>query len=242
MALKFSTTSEAASNGVKFLVHAPPGYGKTSLCATMPNPCIISNESGLLSLQRANIERMYGKDAPGITYDIPVIEINTAKDLEEAGAFFQSSVHAKDLNPCLDSVSEIAEVVLAHLKKSYRDPRQAYGEMAEKMTAFIRFFRDLPGKHVYFTAKQDGIPDGDNIVKKGPMMPGNMLTKNVGHFFDEFFALDIGELPDANKTKYRFLRTQPSLQFHAKDRSGALLEMEEPNLTKIITKIQNSHV
>jgi len=243
MSLIFSTSSEASvSNGVKFLVHAPPGYGKTALCATMPNPCVISAEAGLLSLKKENIIRMYGADAPGITYDLPVIIIKTAADLEEAGQFFASASQAKGLNPCLDSLSEIAEVVLAHLKKTCRDPRQAYGEMAERMTAFIRFFRDLPGKHVYFTCKQDRDKDADGIVKAGPMMPGKQMTQNVGHFFDEFFALDIMEFPQGvgqAPQKLRVLRTQPSITFQAKDRSGALLEIEEPNLTKIINKIQH---
>lgn len=236
MALKWTTSSEAAlDQGVKFLIHSPPGYGKTALVATMPNPCIISAEAGLLSLLPENQIRMYGR-----AVEIPVIEIKTAADLVEAGAFFKDSVHAKELNPCLDSCSEIAEVVLGHLLKQVKDPRQAYGEMAARMTEFIRFFRDLPNKHVYFTAMQDSEKDSDGVIKRGPAMPGKQLTQKIGHFFDEVFALDIGELPD--KTKFRYLRTQPNIKFHAKDRSGALLEMEEPNLTTIINKIQNSHV
>lgn len=236
MPLQFTTTSAAVKDkGVKFLIHAPPGYGKTMLCATMPNPCIISAEAGLLSLRPDNQVRVLGA-----AVDIPVIEIATAKDLEDAGAFFATSAHAKDLNPCLDSLSEIAEVVLAHLKRTCKDPRQAYGEMNERMTAFIRFFRDLPDKHVYFAAKQDVDKDSDGVMRRGPSMPGKQLATNVGHFFDEVFALDIGELPDAQKTKYRFLRTQPNIQFQAKDRSGALAEIEEPNLSKIINKIRSS--
>jgi hypothetical protein len=236
MGLNFSTTSAASvDTGVKFLVHAPPGYGKTMLCATMPNPCIISAEAGLLSLRPDNQKRVYGA-----ALDIPVIEIATAKDLQEALTFFQSSAHAKDLNPCLDSLSEMAEVILASFKRSCKDPRQAYGLMNECMTACIRDFRDLRGKHVYFAAKQDADKDADGVVRRGPAMPGKQLTQNVGHFFDEVFALDIGDMGDANHTKYRFLRTQPNIQFQAKDRSGALLEIEEPNLTKIISKIRSS--
>lgn len=224
----------AHDQGVKFLVHAPPGYGKTALCATMPDPFIISAESGLLSLRRENQIKMFGT-----AVDIPVYEIKSAADLGDCLLFFRDSAHAKHLNPCLDSLSEIAEVVLAHLKKTCKDPRQAYGEMAESMTAFIRAFRDLPGKHVYFAAKQDKEPDGDGVVKRGPSMPGKQLTQNVGHFFDEVFALDIGQMPDAAKTPYRFLRTQPNIQFSAKDRSGALDEIEQPNLSVIIQKIQS---
>ena len=40
--------------------------------------------------------------------------------------------------------------------------------------------------------------------------------------------------------KYRYLQTQPDLQRVAKDRSGALAEMEAPNMTSVINKIQES--
>lgn len=66
-------------------------------------------------------------------------------------------------------------------------------------------------------------------------MPGKQLTQGIDHFFDEVFYLGIGELPD--KSTYRFLRTRPNNQYRAKDRSDALDEFEEPNLTKVINKI-----
>ena len=34
---------------------------------------------------------------------------------------------------CIDSLSEIAEVVLTNAKRQVKDPRQAYGELIEKM-------------------------------------------------------------------------------------------------------------
>lgn len=237
MPLAFTTTSRAVEDqGVKLLVYAPAGFGKTALCGTAPAPLILSAEAGLLSLTTENQIRMFGA-----ARDIPVITIKTAKDLSEAYEFVAKDPLAAQFETiCLDSVSEIAEVVLGNAKGQVKDPRQAYGEMADQMAKLIRAFRDLPNKHVYFAAKQDRVADSDNKLFYGPAMPGKVMTQGLAHFFDEVFALQIGQHP-VTKQSFRFLRTKPDIQFQAKDRSGALDEIEEPNLTNIISKIQNSH-
>lgn len=238
MALNFTTTNQAADDqGVKLLIYAPAGNGKTALCGTAPTPLILSAEAGLLSLSEANQIRMFGA-----ARDIPVINIKTVKDLADAYQYVATDPTAAHFETiCLDSISEIAEVTLGNSKKQVKDPRQAYGDMAEQMAALIRAFRDLPNKHVYFAAKQERVVDANNCMFYGPSMPGKVLTQGLAHFFDEVFALQIGQDP-VSKQNFRYLRTRPDVQFQAKDRSGALDEIEEPNLTKIINKIQNSHV
>jgi hypothetical protein len=55
------------------------------------------------------------------------------------------------------------------------------------------------------------------------------------YFFDELFSLEIGQTAEGQK--FRYLRTDVSLQYEAKDRSGALQEFEEPHLGNIINRI-----
>lgn len=236
MALTYTSTSAPLDDvGVKFLIHGPAGYGKTVLAATMPGPSIIvSAESGLLSLQPANQERLFGK---GNAVDIPVINVKTGQDFKDAYAILSGADGKGFKSIAVDSLSEIAEVILANELRLAKDPRQAYGRMQEVMTEYIRKFRDLHGKHVYFTAKQDKSADSDGVTRFGPMMPGKTLTQMVAHFFDEVFALCISQR-DAQGNTYRYLRTRPDIQYNAKDRSGALDEIEEPNLSKIVSKIQ----
>lgn len=231
------TNTGTSANGVKILVYGPAGIGKTSLISTMPDPVVISIEKGLLSLNPVNQVRMFGK-----ANNIPVIEISTYADFQEAYRFVSESEHAKGLNPCLDSLSDIAEVVLAAQKVLNKDPRKAYGELADKMGELIRKFRDLPGRHVYMTAKQDREKDeAAGMMLYGPSMPGQLLTRGIAHYFDEVFALGVSPKA-ADGSSYRFLRTCADLQFQAKDRSGALDEIEKPDLGHIISKIQASHV
>jgi len=223
MAVRYTTTREAARlHGVKMCAHGRGGVGKTTLIKTLPNPVIVSAESGILSL--ASVE-------------IPTLVIEGFDDMVEVYRFLTESEHGKAFwSVALDSISEIAEICLTGEKANTKDGRRAYGEMQDKMGSLIRGFRDMPGKHVYFSAKQGQMIDEvSGITRYGPEMPGKKLTNAMPYFFDELFSMEIGRTADGKE--YRFLRTASGLQYEAKDRSGALDEIEEPHLGKIIDKI-----
>jgi hypothetical protein len=223
MALNFTTTRKAAQlGGVKTLVYSRAGVGKTTLCATAPNPVIISAESGLLALAK---------------YDILAIEIKTVADLLDSYNWITSSNEARNYwTVCIDSVTEIAEVVLTKAKGVYKDPRQAYGELIDEMLKLIKKFRDLKGRHVYISAKEERIKDdATGKLIYGPGMPGQKLGPGLPYYFDEVFHLGIGYTQEG-KT-YRYLQTQPDFQYEAKDRSGALDSIERPDLNHVFNKI-----
>lgn len=238
MSLNFTTAEQATvSSGVKCLVYGESGMGKTVLLSTAPAPVMISNESGALSLRKANLERLYGVGNPHITYNMPMIEVRTVEDLVDAHRWCEQSNEARAFwTVGMDSASEIAEVILNNAKRQVKDPRQAYGELIEKMETTIRSFRDLQGKHVLITAKQEPMKDElTGIIKYGPAMPGAKLGNKLPYFFDEVFRLGMNKTPQGEA--YRFLQTQPDLQYVAKDRSGALAPIEAPILSAIFAKI-----
>ena len=225
MAIQLKSTKDAALDGIKILVHGPSGAGKTSLCATTgESTIIISAESGLLSLR-------------GV--DIPVIEVKSLEQMYEAYDYVVNNPEGQAFKwVCLDSISEIAEVVLNHEKKVAKDPRQAYGALAEKMTDLIRAFRDLPGRNVYFSCKQERAKDEQSgAMLYYPAMPGNMLKQGIGYFFDEVMALRVEKDADGNPT--RWLQTSRDYNYEAKDRSGCLDMFESPDLAAIATKISS---
>lgn len=230
MALRYSTTSvEAKTHGVKILVYGRAGTGKTMLCGTAPYPIIIRAEPGLLSLSLENQRRIFGT---ATDFDVACIE--TLDDLIQA----YEELSAPDVpfeTICLDSVSEIGEKVLNNALKKAADPRQAYGELQRQVTDMLRLFRDIPGKHVVFVAKEEARGEKEATLF-GPMLPGTKLGPSLPYLFDEVFHLAIHK--DADGTTYRALQTQPDITYDAKDRSGALDVIEEPNLSKIIAKIQ----
>jgi hypothetical protein len=241
MSLQFTTTEAAVEQtGVKVLVYGESGLGKTVLAATMgDNSVLLSAEAGMLSLKRRNLERLFGAGNPSIAVNMPVIQIHNVQDLIEAHQLLASPASTHIKNVGLDSISEIAEVVLNNAKRQSRDPRQAYGELLEKMESVIRAFRDLPGKNVYMAAKAEPMRDElTGVVKYGPSMPGSKLGPKLPYFFDEVFALRINKDPQGRE--FRYLQCQPDIQFVAKDRSGALAAMEPPHLGQLFAKIQGA--
>lgn len=236
--ISFTMVSKASQRtGVKALVYGQAGVGKTVLAATLPSPILISAESGILSLRKENLERLFGSNNPQVCYDVPLAIVTKYEDFEDIYKWCLLSNEAKYFHSIgLDSLSEIAEVVLNTTKTKMRDPRQAYGALIEKMETLIRQFRDLSDKHVYMTSKMEPMKDElSGLIKYGPSMPGSKLSQKMAYFFDEVFQIGINKTSDGKS--YRFLRTQPDIQYEAKDRSGALAPMEIPNLSVIIRKI-----
>ena len=221
MAINVKTTGSLAANGVKVLVYGQAGAGKTSLIKTLPQPIVLSAEGGLLSIQDA---------------DLPFIEISDMETLREAYTWLTQSDEAKGFQSvALDSISEIAEVVLNAEKKATKDPRQAYGAMQEQMSDIIRAFRDLPGRHVYMSAKLEKTQDEMGRVLYAPSMPGNKTGQALPYFFDEVLALRVEK--DAEGMTQRALMCDSDGLWLAKDRSGKLDAWEAPDLGAIIAKM-----
>lgn len=222
MAINVKTTGSLAANGVKVLVYGQAGAGKTSLVKTLPNPIVLSAEGGLLSIQDA---------------DLPYIEISDMDTLKEAYTWLASADEANAYQSvALDSISEIAEVVLNAEKKATKDPRQAYGAMHEQMADIIRAFRDLPSRNVYMSAKLEKTQDEMGRVLYAPSMPGNKTGQALPYFFDEVLALRVEK--DSEGVTQRALMCDSDGLWLAKDRSGKLDTWEAPDLGAIIAKIQ----
>ena len=168
--------------------------------------------------------------------DLPYFAIDSMADLNEVYSWLTSSDEAKKYKSvALDSISEIAEVVLSAEKKTAKDPRQAYGEMADQMADLVRAFRDLPGKHVYFSAKVEKAQDEMGRILYAPSMPGNKFAQQMPYLFDEVLALRMEKVSDGDIQ--RALMCESDGIWTAKDRSGQLSPWEEPDLGAIIRKI-----
>lgn len=222
MAINLKSTKGLHANGVKCLVYGHAGSGKTSLIPTLPAPVALSAEGGLLSISGA---------------DVPYIEIASMANLMEAYTWLTESAEAQAFESvALDSISEIAEVVLAEELKRNKDGRAAYGELNTVMAQMIRAFRDLPGRNVYFTAKCEKAQDETGRMLYSPMMPGKSLSQNLGYFFDLVMPLRVDK--DAEGNTVRALMTDSDGLWQAKNRAAGRLDMwEAPDLGAIIRKI-----
>ena len=217
MSILLKSTGDIHAKGLKVLVYGQAGSGKTTLTKTLPKPVVLSAEDGLLSLKDDNI---------------PFVEIKNIGDLHDAYSWLKDSDEFESV--VLDSISEIAEVVLAHEKKVNKDGRAAYGEMDVQLSEIIRAFRDL-NMHVLMTAKLEKQQDEMGRMLYFPSLPGNKTAQKLPYFFDEVLALRI-EKDEEGKTQRALMCDSDGLWL-AKDRSGKLEAWETPDLGEIIAKI-----
>lgn len=220
-----SPSAMVQDQGAKVLVYGASGSGKTYLCSTAPGKkLVISAEAGLLSI----------KDKP----NIDAIEVKEAAEVMELhNSLRNGKLKGKYDTVCLDSISEISELLLSAEKAKHKDARMAYGNVQETVTNVMRAFRDLQ-MHVIFLCKEEKINVDGSLVHE-PKMVGAKLGQSIPYFFDEVLALRVIERQDdeGNLTRERWLQTEIGQGFNAKDRSGLLEPFEQPNLTNLITKL-----
>jgi len=219
--MQIYSTNDIHVNGVKMLIHSASGAGKTTLIKTLPNPIILSAESGLLSIAGTGI---------------PYIPIKSIGDINLAYDWLTRGDGRQYQSIAIDSLSEIAEVILINEKKVNRDARQAYTAMAEQTGDMIRRFRDIPGKHIYFTCKTEKSTDEMGRVLYAPSCPGKTFAGTLSYFFDLVLALRVEKNPDGQTI--RAIMTDSDGLWGAKDRSGKLDQWEPCDLGYIINKIQ----
>ena len=218
-----SPADAVQDQGAKILVYGMAGAGKTFLARTAPGKVlVISAEAGLLSIRDAQ--------------NVEAIEVKSAAEVVEVYEALHSGKLQYD-TVCLDSISEISELLLQAEKAKHKDARKAYGEVQESVTNVMRAFRDLQ-MHVMFICKEDKV-NNDGTFEQAPKMVGTKLGQSITYFFDEVLALRVIEDTDeeGNPVQARWLQTRIGQGYVAKDRSGKLEAFEEPNLTKLIEKL-----
>lgn len=223
--MQIKSAKDVASSGFIALVVGESGIGKTSLVKTLPNPentLIVSAESGLLCIAGS---------------DIDVVEVRNYEQLREAILFLiEGKDDFKYENIYIDSLTEMATIVLDHAKSEYPNDNQTlrmYGHYNELMTKIIKTFRDLPDRNVIFTCLNALKTDGLETVETF-LLDGSKIKDNLKGWFDLVLKYDIME---HEGTKHRVLITDTEINHLAKDRSGKLDKYEKPDLASIMEKI-----
>ena len=226
--MKIFNTDDEATHHCKMLVYGESGVGKTYLFSTVPDVStafLISAEAGTLSLRGKNIT---------------CCNATSMSDVTEAYAWLVGSEEARGINFIgLDSISEVGDLCLSEEQEKTKDGRQAYGNTQKRMRNLIKSFQDMPGKHVYMSARQARVQDDAQQMFYGADMPGLKLGPKMSYWFDEVFSLRkfrVEKEGGAHEIK-RALQTVSDGQYIAKDRSGRLEDFEAPDLNEILNKI-----
>jgi len=219
--------------GVKSVVFGAPGSGKTPLMNTAPRPVLLVTEPGMLSMRGSNI---------------PAWEAYTAPLITEFFDWFMKSREASNFDTLgIDSISNIAEIILAEELAKVKHGMKAYGNMSERTMKVCNDLFYMPQKHIVMIAKQALIENGrqtilqngevtyEPIMQKRPFFPGKDLNVKVPHLFDNVLHLGEAMVPGMPKA-VRALRTKEIPEVFARDRLGNLAELEPPDLSALFAK------
>lgn len=225
----YNTSDSQVKPPVVMMVYGQGGVGKTTFAATAPHPILMDCENGA---------KYFG--LRGIKMDVALIE--SWKDVED---FFREIAKSDYETVIIDPIGELMEKLKASMiaskdaKLVMRDgtPTMAgWGWMKDKMRAFVKAVRDL-NKHMIIIAHVTEKGDEDRLVKR-PLVMTKLSEElvNIVDIVGYFTTVNDGE------EEKRIIRIAPSDKYEAKDRTGQLGGVIEPNFAKIVDACQGNEV
>jgi len=235
--MKITSTRASANHAIKALIYGESGIGKTYLASTLNGKTlVISAESGLLSLANFDIDVI---DLSVDDTGKPVTKSMKIDRIMEVYKFLlKPESLAKYDNVFIDSLTEIGQNVSEKFKLEFPEKKDAlklWGEYNDKMRSIIKAFRDLPKYNVVMTALVKFDKDDTNCRNALINIQGS-IGEHLPQFFDEVFFYGLSVKEDSATS--RMLYTSKSDRYIAKDRSGRLKPMEDPDLSGIFLKIK----
>lgn len=206
------------------IVYGPTKSGKTRLIPTLTAPVIMNTDFSLGSIRDSNI---------------PFADCPQWKDIDEFLKWVYAGTESKQFKEVVvDDFSEMCNIRLQSLLPLHKDARQAYGQMADDMLAFLRKIKTITSHTIVVLCKEERIQDANKNLIYSPMVPGNAVQCLLGYLCDQLYHMETWTDPASNIV-HPVLRTKGNLSCIAGDRSGRLSEIEFANLGAINAKVMS---
>jgi hypothetical protein len=260
MTLKIVTADQRATEavGVKALIVGPSGVGKTSLLRTLPDiskVLFLDVESGDLSVSDVPVDAIRPHTWPEMR-DIacwlggpnrafpataPYSEAHYQHVCETLGP---PTVLDKYDTLFVDSLSVASRICLnwaqtqseAFNKQGQPDPRGAYGLLGREFIAWATQLQSARSKNVILLAILDHVKDDFGRMTWEIQIAGAASGRQLPGIFDQVVTMAPVDFGDGTPVRAFVTKFNNEYGFPAKDRSGRLEEIEEPNLGKLIAK------
>lgn len=119
------------------------------------------------------------------------------------------------------------------------DTRGAYGLHGREMIKWLTTLQHIPGKSIIVVGILDKEVDDLKRVTYSPQIEGSKAGRELPGIFDQVLTLDEIAFDDGRKSRAFVCHQSNPWGFPAKDRSGRLELVEEPNLGRLLAKIRN---
>lgn len=239
---KIENTADLVSKALSLVVYGPSGVGKTHFIGTAAlrfTPIILSVERGLLSLQSK-------KDDKGAQLGIDFITVDDWRQVEEVRLEIK---HGRLKSPktgkpydlvAIDSLTELQELCTNRIlfeNKATMMQRQDWGALYTRMANTIKDFRAM-GVNMIITALETTKQDEESGIITRPSLQGQFQERLPGFVDEVFYLLSKNVVgADGKSMIVRKLVTQGTQKIVAKDRSGKLAQLEDPDFCAIYDKI-----
>ncbi|GEM_PF-5412280 len=211
------------------LVYGEGGVGKSTFAATSPKPLMADCENG---------SKYFG--LRGIKLDVAHVEKwSDMRDYTEAlkKSGYETAV--------IDPIGELMEKLMRHMvamgdiKLVQKDgsPSQAgWGWLRKTMRDYVKVLRDS-GLHVLLVAHVDDKPDEDRVLLR-PLIT-TKVSKDIVNMVDVVGYMTVVQTQDGESKRVVFVDPS-SDKFTAKDRTGQLGKIIEPDFSKIIKAVHGT--
>ena len=162
------------------------------------------------------------------------------------GAIGAQSDFAKYTTVFIDSITVLSRLCFAWCKTQPEafaqngkpDTRGAYGLLGQEMIKFLTVCQHIPNKSIIIVGILEKIVDDLKRVSWEPQIEGGKTGREMAGIFDQVITLQTFEREDGPPYRAFVARQINPWGYPAKDRSGRLELIEEPDLGKLINKIR----
>lgn len=247
----------AEKSGVKALILGPYGIGKTSLLRTLDagSTLFVDGEAGDLAVQDVpadtirpltwpdcrDLAAFIGGANPALPETAPYSAAHYAKTLETFGS---ATVLDKYDTIFVDSITKVSRLCLqwaqqqpdAFNNQGKPDLRGAYGLLGREMLAWVTQLQHARGKNVIFTCAMEQVKDDFGRLVWEPHLEGSKTGRELPGIVDEVISYVLKDFGDGKPVRVFVTRKDNPDGLPAKDRSGRLDAIEQPDLGKLIAK------